>query len=244
MDIEYPEKRGRKDKAIAAGRAAAEQLPWVGWAISALGPILPDRFDADEDRWRTEVTDQLNVLAQLHRRPTISRDCLAWMLALLAAKIDQIGTGEVFVTHEDWEAAFPKASSIDVEDALAELTHAAWIQTQPDANSPLGIGGFCATPLLFAHTHPWVHQLYPSEDAREVAAFALENADPDAGAISAEEIQRHFGWEKRRLYPALAYLAEEVVPNAFFEKYHPDYPFIRLYLNGEARRTLREYVRR
>jgi hypothetical protein len=245
MDIEYPEKRGRKDKAIAAGRAAAEQLPWVGWVISALGPILPDRFDADEDRWRTEVTDKLNTLARLHCRPTVSRDRLAWLLALLAAKLDRDGTGEVFVSHEQWESVFPDASRIDVEDALAELAHAGWIQTQPDANSPLGIGGFCGTPLLFAHTHPWVHQLYPSEDARRVAAFALETAENDGDAISADEIRKHFGWERRQLYPALAYLATEVVPNAFFEKhYHPEYPFIWLYLNGEVRRTLREYVQR
>lgn len=243
MAIDYPEQPTGKDKALAVGRAAVESIPWLGPALNALGPIFPDRFKEDDERWKREVTDELNDLARACRRPTISRDSLAWLFALLAGKLDADGTGDVFVSHEEWETRFPNSSRAEVAEALARLSNARWIESQSNANSPSGIGGFCGTSLLFAHTHPWLHQLYPSQDAKEIAAFALEDADPDADAISAMQIQEHYGWQRQRLYPALAYLVDEIVPAAAVERhYHPEYPFIWLYLNGEVRRTLREFA--
>jgi hypothetical protein len=239
MTIEYPKKPGGKDKAIEVGKAAANLVPWVGFAVSVLGITFPGHLEDDEERWRREVTDRLNKLDRMLDRPSISQESLAWLMALLAAKADRDGTGEVGVPHNEWQVRFSRYSLGEIEEALAELSHAHWIECWSDANSDSGVGGFHATSLLFAHTHPFVHQLYPSEDARAVAAFALTQDD----AVSAMQIQDHFQWEKRQLYPSLSYLADVVVPSGSTERaYHPDYPFIWLYLNGEVRRVLRRYV--
>ena len=71
-----------------------------------------------------------------------------------------------------------------------------------------------------------------------IAAFALTQDD----AVSAMQVKEEFAWDKVRLYPALAYLADEVVPPDCTERaYHPEYPFIWLYLSGEVRRLLRRF---
>ena len=241
MNIEYPENPGKKGKLVATGRKLVEQIPWIGKAIEVFGPLLPDHIEDDEQRWKMEVTDKLNLLAELHRRPQISRDSLAWLFALLAAKIDVEGTGDEFICHEEWEDRFSAWSNGDIEEALAELIHADWIAVQDDMNSNSGIGGFHGKPLLFAHTHPWVHQLYPSDDARSIAEFVLGDSNEDA--VSAVQISDHFGWERKRFYPALAFFMTEVVPNAMMERiHHPEYPFYWLYLNGETRRALRAFL--
>jgi hypothetical protein len=56
-------------------------------------------------------------------------------------------------------------------------------------------------------------------------------------------IEESMGWDSRRLYPALAFLSAEVLPSDAIEtQYHPKYPFIWLYLNGNSRRALRQFV--
>ncbi len=62
-------------------------------------------------------------------------------------------------------------------------------------------------------------------------------------AVSAEMIEENMGWDARRLYPALAFLAEQVLPEGSVETYYnPGYPFIWLYLNGNSRRSLRQFI--
>lgn len=238
MTIDYPQKPKAKDKAIAIGKEVARQVPGVGIAITAYEQIVPDRLEQDQERWQREVTDELNRIAELQRLPVIDQGSLAWQLALLASEKNPKGIPDTGVSHDDWSNRFPHASSPEMEEALAELADAGWIETWSDANSPSGIGGFHPTALLFAHTDPFTHLQSPREDAKEIARFALKQKD----AVSAMDIEAELAWEDRRLYPALNYLATAVLPeDATDKQWNPSYPFNWLRLDGEVRRLLRRF---
>jgi hypothetical protein len=237
-----PEDYPKSDAARAASKGIAGAIPLVGSVISeVIEHFAPDPAAKDRIRWELEVTNQLNRLTAASGRTQISRDSFAWKLALFANELDTNANGEVAIDDSAIGTHFPDVSNVDLEDALSDLSDADWIDCWLDANSRTGVGGFHTKALLFAHTDPVVWHTSPSVDAMSAAKFILEQESEEA--VSATMIEEKMGWSARRLYPALAFLKEEVFPSDSVESYyHPKYPFTWLYLNGKSRRALRRFI--
>lgn len=240
--ITPPENFPKVDAARAVSKGIAGAIPVVGSVIAeAIEHFAPDPSANDRARWELQVTTRLNKLAAFSGRLQIATDSFAWNLAIFANYKDAEANGEVAIDDADISANFPDISTADLEDALSDLLDADWISYWPDPNSRTGIGGFHTKALLFAHTDPFIRQTSPIDDARRIANFILDQSGEDA--VSAMMIEESIGWDSRRLYPALAFLSAEVLPSDAFEtQYHPKYPFIWLYLNGNSRRALRQFV--
>jgi hypothetical protein len=240
--ITPPESHPKVDAARAVAKGVFGAIPVVGSAIAeVIEYIAPDPTTADRIRWELQVSTQLNRLTAASGRRQISHDTFAWKLALFANNQDTNANGEVAIGDTEIAAHFPDLSIGDLEDALSDLSKADWISCWPDANSRNGIGGFFTKPLLFAHTDPFVRHTSPIIDAKSVASFILDQDGKEE--ISAMMIEETVELDSRRLYPALAFLMEEVLPSGTFEaQYHPKYPFIWLHLNGSSRQALRQFV--
>jgi hypothetical protein len=240
--IAPPESYPKVDAARAVSKGIVGVIPVVGSAIAeAIEHFAPDPSANDRARWELQVTTRLNKLAAVSGRLQIATDSFAWKLALFANNKDTDANGEVATDDAEISANFPEISTTDLEDALSDLSKADWISCWLDANSCTGIGGFHTKALLFAHTDPFIRHTSPIDDARSIVNFILDQSGEEA--VSAMMIEESMGWDSRRLYPALAFLSAEVLPSDALEtQYHTNYPFIWLYLNGNSRRALRQFV--
>jgi hypothetical protein len=237
-----PQKFPKDAIARAALRGIAGAVPVAGSGLSeVVGFLTPDRAAEDRTRWEGEITARLNQLAAASGSPNILRDSFAWRLALYTNEKDIAANGEISIDDDELKGQFPEISISELDDALTDLKNANWIECWPDANSRTGVGGFNAKARLFAHTDPVARHTSPVDDAKIAAEFIL--SDPDAEAVSSVMLEDHLQWENRRLYPALAFLVSEVFPKDSVETYyHPQYPFSWVYLNGNSRRALREFL--
>lgn len=240
IDPHVPNRKA--DVARAAVRGILGAIPGIGSPLAEAASLaMPDPTAKDRARWEIEVTNQLNRLAAASGRPQIARDSFAWQLALYANERDVGANGEVAIDDSAICTRFPDVSMPCLGDALSDLSNADWISCWPDANSRTGVGGFHAKALLFAHTDPVVRRTSPVDDAKSAACFILTQESEEA--VSAMMIEESMGWDARRLYPALAFLSEQVFPTDAVETYYnPKYPFTWLYLNGNSRRALRQFI--
>lgn len=240
--IDPPTPNRKADVARAAVRGVLSTIPVIGSPLSEIANLaMPDPTARDRARWEIEITTHLNRLAAASGRPQISRDSLSWQLALFANERDLDANGDVAIDESAVCVRFPDISASCLDDALSDLSNADWISCWPDANSRTGVGGFHTKALLFAYTDPVIRRTSPVDDAKLAACFVMTQESEEA--VSAEMIEENMGWDARRLYPALAFLAEQVLPEGSVETYYnPRYPFIWLYLNGNSRRSLRQFI--
>jgi hypothetical protein len=240
--ITPPRKFARNDHGRAALKAIVGEIPIFGSAASEIADrVTPDKAAQDRERWEGDVTSRLNHLALASGRPHISHESFAWDLALFANELDTHANAEVQISDADIAVRFPNIPTSELDDALSDLSNANWISCLQNSNSRTGVGGFMTRALLFAYTDPVVRQSSPVDDAKIAADFIL--SDPDKEAVSSVMLEEHLQWENRRLYPALAFLVSEVLPEASIEaNYHPQYPFAWAYLNGNSRRALRQFL--
>jgi hypothetical protein len=243
--IQIPEDlpNGRLLKRIARGIGGA--VPGVGSLISeGIDAAFPDVNAVEERIWQESVTHELNWLRSFLGLSYISPDSYAWAIAVLAANIDVEAKGidgDVNISDADILARYPQLAGHDIDEALAELSHADWILLgPPNPNTRNGNEGFYAKPKLFASLDPLTRGTSPIDDAKSLASLALSVEDDWA---SVPEIAIQLGWPNRRLYPALGILEINLPPDVLEKQSRLEYPFIHILMIGETRRRLRLFVK-
>lgn len=227
---------GRNLRRLAIAIVGA--VPGIGSFIAeAADEIIPDPETEDRKRWENEITAAVNWLQNFVGFSSIPSTAGAWQIAYVAWDLDIAAKGEVSVTEADVLQRLPNLSVSELDEGIAELEYADWISSWPDANSRTGCGGFHAKSLLFAFVDPIKGTYSPTDDAKAIAEYALTRED----AVSSTEIDDHFRWKPRRLYPALWFLSQHIVPYACDNYYLENYPFAWLTLTGESRRQLRVF---
>ncbi len=215
-------------------------------AIPVVGSVLAETYDEvmpnseieEQERWQSNITQLANFLQRNIGVVDVPQASVAWRIAEVVWKNDADAKGMVQTSEGAIFESVEGLTLPDAEEGLAQLINAGWIAGYSDPNSRTGIGGVHAKSLLFAFVDPVLIGTSPFDDARQIAAFALENVD----VVSSTDVQSHFGWDNRQCYPALALLGEHIVPDANDARYSEEYPFAFLYLNGVTRMKLRQYV--
>lgn len=227
---------GRNLRRLALSIAGA--VPGVGSIIAdAADEILPDPETEDRKRWEFEITSTLNWMRSYFTISGIPISQAAWQIADVAWNVDVEAKGDTAIDESVILLQWPELSNAELDEGLAELENSDWISCWRDPNSRSGCGGFHTKSLLFAFVDPVKGITSPVDDAKAIAAFALSREDN----VSSEEVDAQFGWDNRRLYPALWLLSEQIVPDACDNHCVENYPFSWLYLFGETRRKLRAF---
>lgn len=231
---------GRVLRGIAKGVIGT--IPGIGsLATEAAELIFPNPEASDRAEWEVEVSGLLNWLTDnlgVYRIPTTK---LAWRIGRLFWQRDEEAKGRVDIDESIIYEVFPDENDRAIDEAIAEIVDFEWCEGWSNANHRSGYGGFRLKPNIFACLDPIERGNSPSDDAVRIAKELLETTEE---AVSAEQIDHKFGWERRRLYPALWLLSEYVVPPPFNEGQIESYPVSWFYLSGSNRHALRKFVAR
>lgn len=219
-------------------RSALSTIPFVGGLLVEVAEeVIPDDTIEDAQRWQTEVTQALNLLlGQINMAATHSPH--AWGVSKVIWEADCDAKGRVSITEAAVFEALETAADHEIEEAIAELTQIGWIEGSTDPNSITNFGEFYAKAPLFCFLDPILLNSSPIDDARLIADLCLSRDE----SLIVSEIDEHFNWENRRLYPALWFMSENIIPDFCEKMYLADYPFANIRLGGAARSALRHFI--
>lgn len=180
----------------------------LGLPVSSLPPLLSGMLSPEVTGVEADISQLVSDIYGLSRRPPLGQPPEAVVqarihqspysaAAMLVARIlvDRSATGMLFDPRMSRNEVQIETglSEADLEDALYELSR--FLNTAHDQCFPK-----CE---LFAEFDQYWKSWYPAEDALKLAAD-LVNDENFPSSVS--EIAAHYGWEPRRLNPAITYL--------------------------------------
>lgn len=129
----------------------------------------------------------------------------------------------------------PDHSRSSIEDAVEELALLGLVALIRHS------GGAIIQPRapLFEQIDPHAKVWKPREDARALAALALEMGE----SFQSEELEAQSGFERRRFNPALSVLLDQLDPADVDGTIQPDYAAPYAYLSSGARVRLRRFIK-
>ncbi|MET4573283.1 hypothetical protein ABIA68_002141 [Stenotrophomonas rhizophila] len=178
-----------------------------GLEASRLPPLLAGSLSPEIDQDLTQIQQLINDIHGVTRKPELGpapaltslpkTRYTAAAMAIAEHFINQSRNGEFGDVNSDEEriAERTSLSREDVIDALHELRR--WLK--------IGYGSVLVRETFYAefdrYWKPWI----PADDALRLAADLVNDTNfPSAP----EQIAQRYGWEPRRLNPAMAYLEE------------------------------------
>lgn len=178
-----------------------------GLEASRLPPLLAGSLSPEIDQDLTQIQQLINDIHGVSRKPELGpapaltslpkTRYTAAAMAIAEHFVNQSRNGEFGDVTSDEEriAERTSLSSEDVIDALHELRR--WLK--------IGYGSVLVRETFYAefdrYWKPWI----PADDALRLAADLVNDTNfPSAP----EQIAQRYGWEPRRLNPAMAYLEE------------------------------------
>jgi hypothetical protein len=235
-----------EDKRRALARVLLDAGLQLAGPLSALGPIWgfthPTAFESAVREWQVNVTEAVNShedrIAQLEgllnarlQIGTLALDLAFWLCSESQAGLER---------HVEWGRiveAFPQIRRDDLEEAVAELEHHGFVESA----GALGATIVFVTPqskLFWAFDHAAMG--YDTlADARAIAELWLEG---EKFWVSAD-LEAHVTWDRRRLNPPLAFVMRFVGDGRISHELQPDYPTNSIFLIGEDRFRLRQFLR-
>ena len=153
----------------------------------------------------------------------------AWQLGVFFDNVPYEHLGSAYYSSEDLVAE-TEMSREEVQHGASELLAQGMLQELDTIGSP---SGWPVTPTerLFLVFDPFVQEWNPSEDARRI----LEDfGTAEDTQLSAAKLREHYGWDLRRLEPALAHLIYNMLAEDMGERRPPyRYPILRLSRNAD-----------
>lgn len=153
----------------------------------------------------------------------------AWKLGVFFDKVPYKQVGSVYYPAEDLVAE-TGMSRDEVQQGASELLAQGMLRELNISGSP---SGWPVTPTerLFLIFDPLIQAWDPFEDARQI----LEDFGTAEGTqLSAAKLQEHYGWDLRRLEPALAQLIYSQLAEDMGERRPPyRHPILRLSRNAD-----------
>lgn len=225
-------------------RACVEATAQFSSVTAALVRIYqtthPSQFEHEVVEWRENVSrastdheERLNRLESTYH-PKLVLTELACAMAVWLVQSSSKGLSEP-VQFDSNQIRFAEHSKRQLEDAAAEL----------EMYGLVSLAGAVGRPVLllrpkyelFALFDPVVMETSPQDDAVEIARLALEL---DSGHVP--ELERHLGWTKRRLNPALALVVGLVADGRIRKGIQPDYVTLGFVMSAEERVRFRRLV--
>ena len=214
--------------------AAAEAIPFAGIATAAGRTAFPPAEEKDRDRWAGEVTGRLNEHDKV-LRPTVT---ISGTTAVLAEWMASTSTDGLHEPHVDLEEA---ATALGAEHTLSAVEGAAEeLEGFGLVELSRYMGGAILRPrwTLFVALDPHVMGWDVEDDARALAVLALHMGE----GLSAHDMEKRSGFERRRFNPALSKLLTMFDPGLVSQERQPDYPASYAHLSGGARARLRRFM--
>lgn len=201
MPVELPAQNPKKLLAYKLFHAVISQVPLVGGPYAAMLSVThPPKIEELHAKWQNEVTEAVNnmetIVDQLVGAIPISD--LATAIGIWISKNSKTGRRDP-VDFAPLLMAFSDFSKLQIEDALGELEYAGLVTNSGD----LGHKIIRARPTvkLFEVFDPVVfEEANPRADAAQAARYIITGDQ----TVGAEAIMKHFGWNIRRLNPAIA----------------------------------------
>ncbi len=203
-----------------------------------MNKIAPNPADDEQKRWQSQITAKLNSVTTAIYGYGVPLGSVAWKIAKIGWDCDVEAKGNVGIDESEVFDQLTYCSFQEIDEGLAQLSSASWINCWSDANSRTGCGGFHCEAALFASLDPTCRATSPIDDAQKIARFLLDTED----SASVTEIDEEFGWENRRLYPALWFLGEWVISDSCDKCYIEQYPFNWIMVSGGTRLQLRRFT--
>jgi len=179
-------------------------LPIFGGGFGAMASIaLSSEHDFEMALWRSENGGSSENLVQL----VVARiRCseLALRIGIRICKRLDNGLSEP-VTFDEIAEAFPGTNEAEILSACGELEGVELVMLIHGTNDS---GQVHAQNRLFETFDLIVHRVNPRADAAEIARYMV--ALPANQVVATHEIVTAFGWNKRRLNPALSIVGEMV----------------------------------
>ncbi|MDR6672148.1 toll/interleukin-1 receptor domain-containing protein [Xanthomonas sp. 1678] len=198
MDAGFVQKLGRGAKFIGLRH---------GLEASRLPPLLAGSLSPEIDRELTQIQQLINDIHGISRKPALGRAPAQTLLPKTRYTSAAMAIAEYFVkkSHngefgdvsddEECIAQHTSLSREDVTDALHELRR--WLK--------IDYGTVIVRDTFYAEFDRYWKPWNPAEDALRLAADTVNDASfPRAP----DQIGQRYGWEPRRLNPAMAYLEE------------------------------------
>ncbi len=240
MTLTPPEITPKRSLARSLADATIGAIPIVGGHLEALYRVThPSKIDQLTSQWQKDVSSSINdhefKINQLFETITISE--IAASIGYWVCKNSEFGMLEP-ITYEQIHAVLPDSNFRQLEDGCGELEHAQLVTMLHFINC-----GFRMTPTngLFELFDPIVFEgVYPIRDAAMIAQFTLEKPSDDG--LSSEQIMQKFGWNERRLNPAIRIVTDMIAEGRKSAEIYPSLECRYFYADPRERAALKHFA--
>ena len=240
MPISPPEVSPKRELARKLFDAIVSEIPLVGGAFAALYSVThPAKGEVDETRWQADVSKLLNSLENaipfLSNSIVLSED--AATIGKWIAEESKSGGRFDNMDFKNVKERYSDASENELLEALGELE----LEELVVLSSCIGmqVSSLRPTHKLFEIFDPIIFpNVSPREDAATVAKELLES---DRG-ISAHGLCEKYGWDIRRINPAMAIVGEFIDEGRKRSPMGQPYIVRSMSINPSERAILRRFV--
>ncbi|TDT89082.1 hypothetical protein [Pseudodesulfovibrio indicus] len=240
--IDLPNRDKRKEFTRALLKSIAQATPISAVAAEFFGYLSPSDLENEILRWQEDITSKVNShdeLLTIHdsilNPPPIELIGVAKDLAIYFTQNSKKGMFNIY-GYSDITKELPAIEKQALDEALHELEQLGLINISQSLN---GISHISSTINLHISVDPPVLGNNPIEDAKTISSLMLNNEE----LSSIVKLEKHLGWDLRRLNPAIWYLKDVVLPeNKHSKTLHPDYPTTSFIIGSGERLILKQFL--
>ena len=239
MPLQLPNIDPKRELARKLVDSTISLIPGVGGYFSVVASVIfPSEAERKREKWQKEITDTVNNLEKAIDEflPTIKLSMNASYLGYWISQTSEDGRLDP-VMFDDIQKAFPEANRSELEDACGELELTGLVIISVAMGYK--VRNIRPTYSLYEIFDPLVFEkANPRIDAASLARYILAQE----GTASADKMVQNFGWEVRRLNPAIAIICSMIGEGRKSAENHPVYFCRYLMPDPTERAALRHFA--